>query len=197
MKSLWLIPALALLLACGFTEARASEYSRTVGETDMAFAQRVLRIPDSGDPNVIAADWNGVPTLFVDYETTGDNPDRLLVALQRQPDGAYRAIQVTDGEQEGGTPDIAAIGFANADRDPAKELIVILTWNQAHYDVGGTLYEVRLFDDPKPGQISLTQLKLSGHFGSECDCTWRDGSSKHYPFKTIAAVKAELKRLGY
>jgi hypothetical protein len=31
----------------------------------------------------------------------------------------------------------------------------------------------------------------------ECDCTWDDGTSKHFRFKTMASIKAELKRLGY
>lgn len=145
-----------------------------------------------------AAAWNGVPMLFVDYETgAGESEERPLVALQRQPSGAYRLVRVTLGETEGGRPDIAAIGFAKADRDPARELIVILAWSVRHLDVDGTAYEVRIFDDPQAGQSSLKQLKISDHFGGDCDCTWSDGSSKHYRFKTVAAVKAELKKLGY
>ncbi len=133
----------------------------------------------------------------MDYQTGGDYPERPLVALQQQPTGGYREIQVTAGEKEGGTLDIVALGFANADHDPAKQLIVILAWSQRHADFEGTLYEVRIFDDPKPGQQALTLLKVSQKFGSGCDCQWRDGTSKHDRFKTIAAVKAELKRLGY
>jgi hypothetical protein len=56
------------------------------------------------------------------------------------------------GEEDGGIADIAAIGFANADKNPAKELIVILKWNQQHAFELGTAYEVRIFDDARPGQ---------------------------------------------
>lgn len=192
----WLT-AIALTVACAFNGAHAEDITRTAAETDLAFATRALRLSGDSDLHVTAANWNGIPTLFVDYETSGPDPERPLVALQRQSSGKYRAIQVTIGDQEGGVPDIAAIGFANADRDPAKELIVILSWPQQHYDFDGTLYEVRIFDDPKPGQEALSLLKVSKTFGSECDCNWRDGASKRFRFKTIAAVKAELKRLGY
>ncbi len=197
MKQLWFLTALFLALACVFTAARAQDFTRAPNESDLSFATRVLRLSDDADPHTTAATWNGRSTLFVDYQTSGDYPERPLVALQQQPTGGYREIQVTVGEQEGGTPDIAALGFANANHDPAKQLIVILAWPQLHADVGGTLYEVRIFDDPKPGQHALTLLKVSQKFGSECDCRWSDGTSKHYRFKTIAAVKAELKRLGY
>jgi len=191
------VPGIALAIACAFGVARAEDVSRGPGESDLGFAKRVLQLADGADAHVTAADWNGAPSLFVDYQTSGEDPERPLVALQRQASGAYRAIQVTVGEQEGGTPDIVALGLANADRDPAKELIVILAWPQSHYDVNGTFYEVRIFDDPKPGQASLRLLKISRKFGSACDCTWRDGTSKRFRFKTIAAVKAELARLGY
>ena len=162
--------------------ARAADFARAAGESDKAFAARVLHLPPGNAFNVTAAAWNGSPTLFVDYETgrEEDSPERPLVALQQQPSGAYRLLHVTIGETEGGRPDIAAIGFANADRDPAKELIVILTWWTQHLDVSGTFYEVRIIDDPHPGQTSLPTLKLSDHFGSECDCSWSDGSSKRY-----------------
>jgi len=197
VKSFWLDFGVALVLGCASGGVSAEDVSRGPGETDLAFAERVLHLADDADAHVTAADWNGVASLFVDYKTGDADPERPLVVLQRQASGGYRTIQVTVGEQEGGTPDVVAVGFANADRDPAKELIVILTWAQEHYDVSGTFYEVRIFDDPKPGQAALSLLRVSQKLGSECDCTWRNGRSKHYRFKTIAAVKAELRRLGY
>lgn len=196
MKRLGLFTSFVLTLACVLTGARAQDFDRAPGENDLAFAKRVVGFADNADPHTTAVSWSGLQTLFVDYQTAEDYPERPLVALQRLADNRYRAIQVTTGEQEGDTPDIA-LGLANADHDPAKELIVILSWAQMHYDVEGTLYEVRIFDGPKPGQKALTQLKASRKFDATCDCHWRDGTTKHFRFKTIAAVKTELKRLGY
>lgn len=166
---------------------------RQPGESDLAFATRALKLGGGAAPHVLAADWNGVPTLLVDYDTDGGDPDRAerpLVAIQPQPSGGYRAVEVTRGEQEGGVPDIKALGFARATRDPAQDLIVILAWPQMHYDVEGTLYEVRIFASPQPGQTALQPLRISARFGSGCDCSWRSGAAKTYRFRTIAAVKA-------
>jgi hypothetical protein len=197
MTRFWLALCLILVFACGSGAVRAQDFSRGAGETDLGFATRVLHLSDDSDAHVTTAVWNGVSTLFVDYQTPGENGERPLLALRKTPAGLFSKIDITTGEQEGGVPDIAAIGFANADHDAARELIVILAWAQHHYDAEGALYEVRIFDDPRPGQTALTLLKVSDKFGFGCDCASRDGKSATFRFKTIAAVKAELKRLGY
>jgi hypothetical protein len=169
---------------------RAEVASKLPSESDSAFASRVLKVPGGYELHTLTASWNGVPTIFVDYLTVPETvtPERPLIALQRAPEGGYRKLLVTVGESEGGEPDIEAIGFSNADHDPAKELIVILAWNQPHYGACGPVYEVRIFDDPKLSKASLRLLPVSKHFGEGCE---------HFRFKTIAAVKRELTRLGY
>jgi hypothetical protein len=187
----------AVLVLGGLSAAQAQDLRRTPGDSDLAFATRELKLSDESDAHVTAANWNGVPTLFVDYRTDGDDAERPIVALQQEPAGSYREIQVTVGEQEGGVPDLLAVGFARAEQNPVQDLIVILAWSQTHATVSGTLYEVRIFAPPAPGQTALTLLPISKKFGMECDCTWDDGTSKHFRFKTIASIKTELKRLGY
>jgi hypothetical protein len=169
---------------------RAEVVAKLPSESDSAFASRVLKVQEGYELHTLTASWNGVPTIFVDYLTipVTVSPERPLIALQRTPAGAYRKLLVTVGESEGGAPDIEAIGFANADHDPAKELIVILAWNEPHYGACGPVYEVRVFDDPKPSEASLRLLPVSKHFGVGCE---------HFRFKTVAAVKRELTRLGY
>ncbi len=166
---------------------------RFSGESDEAFAARAFKLP-RGDAHIVAADWNGVPTLFVDFEQHADteSPERPLFALQQEPGGTFRKVLVTMGETEGGSPDVAAIGFANADHDIAKELIVVLAWPEPHYGACGPIYEVRIFDEPKPRSTTLRRLPVSKHFGQGCG-----EKPQHFRYTTIAAVKAELKRLGY
>ncbi len=188
----------AVLFLAGLSAAQAQDLRRAPGESALAFVTRGLKLSDESDAHVTAANWNGVPTLFVDYQTgSDDDAERPIVALQQEPSGSYREIQVTVGEQEGGVPDLLAVGFARAERNPVQDLIVILAWGQTHATVSGTLYEVRIFAPPAPGQTTLTLLPISKKFGMECDCTWNDGTSKHFRFKTIASIKAGLKRLGY
>jgi hypothetical protein len=93
---------------------------------------------------------------------------------------------------------VAALGFANADRDPADELIVLIRIDQRHYDYGGYFVEVQIIDDLKPGMIQAKPLpQLSAHFGMGCVCSFRDGRQETYRFDSIAAIKRELKRMGY
>jgi hypothetical protein len=195
-----LLPLLALLAGAN---APAPDWRLAPGETPAHFAARVLGQPE-GELNAVDAPWNGRRTIFADYQRTEREKDynvtyRELFALVQQPDGAWRRIAVTTGEEEGGEAEVAAIGFANADRDADRELIVILKWPQQHYDYSGAFYEVRLFDTPVPGKPALTYLDgVSKRFGGVgCECSSREGGDKHYRFKTIAAVKQELKRLGY
>lgn len=204
---------LLLLLAAGCSDATsappeappavAARAAPAVQESVRAFSMRVLDLPaDADDTNILETRWNGRPVVLVDYsremaDSPGDR-EREVVALWRTPSGHEQAA-VTTGEQEGGEPTVAAVGFANADRDPADEMIIILTWPVRHYDVSGTLYDVRILDDARPGQTRLTELEaVSKRFDENpCDCERRDEPPERFAFKTIAAVKAELNRLGF
>ncbi|MDB5734067.1 MAG: hypothetical protein JWP16_2086 [Alphaproteobacteria bacterium] len=176
------------------------------GEHLEDFARRVAVPPASRESSLVTpVTWNGQPFLFVDYSIVQPIPggeqeeDRELVALEKMPGGGYRQRKVTTGEEEGGTAKIEAIAFANADKDPAKELIVLLSWPVQHADVSGTLYEVRIFDDVPPDAAQVTYLKsLSAHFNRHsCECD-RDGEKpEHADFKTVAAIKRELAKMGF
>lgn len=195
-----LLPLFALLAGAN---APAPDWRLEAGEAPAHFAARVLGQAEDG-LNIVDAPWNGRRTLFADYQRTEREKDynvtyRELFALVQQPDGAWRKIAITTGEEEGGEAEVAAIGFANADRDADRELVVILKWPQQHYDYSGAFYEVRLFDTPAPGKPALAYLEgISRKFGGVgCECSSREGGDRHYRFKKIAAVKQELKRLGY
>ena len=196
--------------ACAVLLSQASAAAplpRGPNESAQSFAQRVLKAPLEPQ-DVMETVWNGQPVIFASRVVTQSPPenpalqeeDRILVALRKLPDDSYQKLDVTTGEEEGDTAQIRAIGFANADKDPAKELIVLLSWNVQHADVNGTLYEVRIFDDiQSPSQTRLTYLKqVSAHFSADsCDCDRSDGKPGHFRFKTIAAIRAELKKMGY
>ena len=109
--------------------------------------------------HTLETQWNGNQTVFVDYPSgPRGEQDRDLYAVQRQA-GRPQAAKVTVGEHNGGDADVAAIGFANGDRDAAKELVIILTWDVNNAIVGGTFYQVQVFDDWKRGQRQLKQLR--------------------------------------
>lgn len=112
----------------------------------------------------------------------------------------YQEILIGTFEPEGGYPKIEAVFFANADKDKAKELIVICSWPQQHYDVSGTLYGTFIFDDLRTG-TSPTELSflesVSQRVSGDCECEWRNGKKRISRYKTAASVRAGLKKLGF
>lgn len=188
----------ALLLAlAGASQAMAQGDDPAHSASTQYRAARHLGLPGEA-AKVTPATWNGVLWVFSDYLTgkPGEEERQLSMLDVHMRD---RPIAVTTGEQEGGAPDVLAIGFANADRDKAKELIVILGWRIRHYDVSGTLYDVRILDDWKPGQRALVPVEAAERLFQqyECDCSRRDGPNQVAQVKTIADVKQLLKRAGF
>jgi len=195
-----LIAAASAVLVTPRAQPLPREVTRHPGETAAAFADRALDLPGDVDQHVTETKWDGRPVVFVDFlRGADDDEERPVTALlQQAPGGPYHRLSVTIGETEGGAPDLAALGFANADADSAKELIVILVWRQMHG--GGAcmpIYEVRILDDAKPGLVALGQISsLKRHFNPE-NCRRGSQDGEQFPFKTIASVKAELKRMGF
>jgi len=112
----------------------------------------------------------------------------------------YQKILIKNFEPEGGDPKIEAAFFANADKDAARELIIICSWPQQHYDVSGTLYGTFIFDDLRPGATptKLSFLEgISNKVSGSCDCTDRNGKRRTSKYKTAVSVKAGLKKLGF
>jgi hypothetical protein len=194
-----LISLQALVLAALCAPASAQSFQAKPGESPKAFEERAAGVPSDDDVNILPAKWNSRSYLFVDFPVSRkDEDDRDLVALAQMPDGSLRRLFVTTGEEEGGQASIAAIGFGAPPGASSDDLIVLLSWPVQHADVDGTLYEVRLFADPGAATpIRLTSLDaLAKHFDHDnCDCDRGTGKAEHFPFKTMSAIKAELKKL--
>jgi len=131
------------------------------------------------------------------YGTHGQVDGYLFLPLSLN---TYERILIENFEPEGGDPKIEAAFFANADKDTAKELIVICSWPQVHYDFSGRLYGTFIFDDLRPG-TNPTKLNflegVSDKVSGSCDCTYRNGTRKTSKYKTATSVKIGLKKLGF
>jgi hypothetical protein len=185
----------------------AEEVKRLDGETLEDFAKR--NGPPQGEltHKVIETEaWGKQKTVIAFYIVEIKLKDSLpatqvdgYLFMPKSP-GTYERILINNFEEEGDTPKIEAVFFANADKDKAREFIVICSWLQRHYDVNGTLYRTFIFDDPRPGTnpTRLTFLEgVSERVSGDCDCQWRDGRIKTSKYKTAASVKAGLKKLGF
>lgn len=203
-------PRLLLLLVTFLLWAPCSygeEVRRLEGETLENFAKRNGPPQSELTHTVIETEaWNRQKTIIAFYivkvelkdGTSTTQVDGYLFVL-RSPD-TYEKILIKHFEEEGDTPTIEAVFFANADKDKAQELIVICSWLQRHYDVSGTLYGTFVFDDLRPGAhpTELSFLEgISERVSGDCECEWRDGKRKTSKYKTAASVKAGLKKLGF
>jgi hypothetical protein len=217
MIRLNLAAALGLLILSSAFAAQADPLTT-------AAATQMLGVSDR-DAKTISAKWNGQPTLFVEYVIdkaaarvsdplgwdeppsqhvdafTGERDKELrrFVAVQQGPDGKLHSTIVTDIQSDALFASVAAIGFANADSDRDKELIVIVRWETQGGVGGGSDYQVRIFKRPDPSKPYLSALEdVSNHFGVQFEGrTFDDGERVHARFKTIKAVQMELRRLGY
>ena len=196
---------LAYLLWAPFSSAQ--EVTRFENETLENFAKRNGPQQAELTHTVIETTaWDKQKTVIAFYITkiklNDGNPATQVDGYLFIPKSTntYEKILINNFEEEGATPQIVAVFFANADKDKAKELIVICSYLQRHYDVNGTLYSTFIFDNPLPG-ANTTQLKfledVSERVSGSCDCEWRDGKKKTSKYKTASSVRLGLKRLGF
>jgi hypothetical protein len=187
------LAALSLLSARVPAAAQTEDYRRGPQEAELAFVERASGLDGPIIPHFVPTDWNGTPVYLVDYdiEAGGEMVDAVLVIVRR-PSGAWHRYYLTTGENFNGAAQLVAFGFANADPDAAKELIVLLRWPDGGGDICGQRYETRIFDTPRPGNPELRMLPISEHFGYGWNC-----DPHPYPYTTIAAIRAGLKRMGF
>ena len=199
-----------MILLFSTSLSNAQKIKRLDSETAEQFAQR--QKPDSSEltSKVLETKWNSTPVIIAFYQETyklpkqndPDQQDYLGIVgtiFIQSGSNSYRKYLIDIFDSEGGDPVVESVSFANADKDNKKELIIIVSWNQVHYDVGGTLYNTFIYDNLlNTDQTSLSLMKeLSEKLDGGCDCSWRDGLIKKAKFKTASDIKRGLTRLGY
>lgn len=184
----------------------AEEVKRFENETPENFARRNSPPQSELSHSVIETEvWGHKKTVIAFYDSEFKSSDQtyqrvLGYIFLPQGENTYQKILIESFEPEGGAPKIEAVFFANADRDKSKELIVICSWPQVHYDVSGTLYGTFVFDDLRTNtnQTKLSFLEsISRRVSGDCECEWRDGKKKTSRYKTAASVRAGLRKLGF
>jgi hypothetical protein len=182
----------------------AQTVTRGDHETTEAFIKRI--IPESTElvhPIIETNVWDSAAKAILVFYGYDDPKDinagfntitgRLYVPLGK---GSYRTIPFGPIEENGGYPEVISVFFANADKDKAKELVVLVKHDQRHYDYSGAFYGAYIYDNPGTDS-TLTYLEdLSEKFNG-CECGWREGKEETAKYKTASEVKAGLKKMGY
>ena len=203
MKLRFALFLFALLL--GAYTSSAEEVKRFENETVENFARRVGPPQSTLIHSVIETEaWGHQKTVLAFYETeskTSGQTERKTVGyiFLSHDANTYQKILIKTFEPEGGDPQIEAVFFANADKDRPKELIVICSWPQRHFDFSGILYGTFIFDDLRtgtsPAELSFLE-GVSRRVSGACECEWRNGKKKTSRYKTAKSVRAGLRRLG-
>ena len=206
MKINWLFSTAVFfaLASVGFAQSENGALKRLADETAEKFARRTAPPGSETVHTVETAAWGVKKTVLAFYKVEAKTADGTAVTrvdgylLMPDSSGTYRKILIRNFEEEGDTPKIEAVFFANADRDRAPELVVIASYEVRHYDVSGRLSGTFIFDDVPPGAnpAKLTYLEaVSEQVSGGCDCTYRDGKTMGTKkFQTAAAVRAGLKK---
>lgn len=183
---------------------------RLFNESAEQFATRVK--PDSSilTHKVIETKWNSTSVIIAFYQQTYKLPKQndpnqqdylhIIATIFIQADSNhYTKFLIDTIGTEGGDPNIENVSFANADKDTRKELIIIVSWEQRHYDVYGILYGTFVYDDVLTNpKMKLNFIKeISEKLNGGCDCSRSDGTNDKAKFKTSDDIKKELKRLRY
>ena len=181
--------------------AAAPAAGRRPGESADSFAAR--HAPAPGDVLQHVADVAlpdgraGVAAFYMRPEPpqpvapTNDLAGYLFVPAGRE---GFSRVLIDSIGHEGGMPELESVFLANADRDPAPELVLILSWGQVHYFMMGTFYGVQAYDapDPRNPPRRLAPVELGDELQFQCECEWRDGRRERARFTTPEAVKAAL-----
>ncbi|MGE5049440.1 MAG: hypothetical protein ACM3PC_12765 [Deltaproteobacteria bacterium] len=198
--------AVVLLLGAALP-ANASTLARHANETAESFARRNGPLRAALAHKVVETRaWGGTSKAIIAFYEEEEparsrDGDRRIEGSICVPEGrgTYRKIAIDVFEPEGGDPEIEAVFFADAGGDKEKKLVVLCSWPQVHYDYRGRLYGVFVYEAPRPG-TRLTKLKfedaISKKLESGCDCQWRDGRKTTARYKTAAAVKTALRKMG-
>ncbi|MEP6945676.1 MAG: hypothetical protein ABJA02_07145 [Acidobacteriota bacterium] len=205
MKKTYLLMAL-LCMVCGTAGiVRGDIVTRSQGEAAADFARRYAPKDSEMTEKVVETEVFGAKRAVIafyklEFQAKYDYTEvHGYLYIPRDGD-EYDRILINNFEEEGATPKIEAVFFANADKDAARELIVICSWRQEHYDVDGTLYATYIFDDIGRDKIPerLTYLKkISERVSGGCDCNYRDKTKPDKRFETAVQVRTGLKKLGY
>lgn len=182
--------------------------NRYDNETTEQFVKRLQPIHSELTSKVIETNWNSIPVIIAFYMQTyklpkENDPDqddymRIIARLYvQQKPNEYKNFLIDTINSEGGDPRVESVFFANADKDKATELVLLISWEQHHFDIDGTLYGTFVYDDVLMPHLKLNFMKaiskkLDGGFDG-----FTEGTKVTAKFKTAYSIKAELKRLGF
>ncbi len=159
---------------------------------------------------IIETKWDSVQVIIAFYgqkyklpisnDPSQEDCLRLVGCVYFQTEkNVYQKAIIDTIDEEGDAPQIESVFFAKATKSNQKDLILIASYNQRHYDFSGTLYETFIYHKSVVNDRTILKYDkdLSEKLSGGCDCENRDGTKQHAKYKTAKEIRLELKNLGY
>ena len=200
----------ACLLLCGYCKSQA--VTRLPGENAETFVRRVFTIEDElPHPVIETAEWDTAKKVIIFFKRFDDgNIGYLLTPVENN---TYATTIIDSFFELGGEgfPVIETVFFANADKDSAREIIVMIKargrWPKFSEKYGeGFYYDNYVYDNP----VIQTPAARLHHFEELSDklsagfegSLYRSKDGKFIKketakYKDVASIRAALKQMGY
>jgi hypothetical protein len=192
-------------------DLKAQFFNRLKNESVQDFAERVkpknstivhdaLENTAWGNRKVILVFYS---STYIDTSTTYKNERQYVKGYLFIPvaENKYQQVFIDKLEDDNVETNIATVFFANADKDSARELIIISTCSHnLRYLYEGTEYSTHVYDNIDlnniPGSMQLLPKISAALSGGLEGFTEGNGKSKS-GFKTSNDVKKALKKMGF
>lgn len=192
--------------------ARSQTLSRQPGETAEAFVKRAFTIEELPHPVIETGEWDSTKKVIIFFKNEDvDNVTGYL--LTPVAENKYSTTLIDTFYQQAAQllPTIETVFFANADKDSAREIVIITKaqshspryWDEQFY---GYYYNTFVYDNPatvKPVKRLLYFKSISEHLsGDEEGKTFDKKTGKVIKketakYKTVASIRQALKDMGY
>lgn len=213
MKPLLYTLACFLLAVLLTMQANSQTLTRQPGETAEAFVKRTFSIDELPHPVIETGEWDSTKKVILFFKEIYPQADVIGYLLTPAGNNNYIATLVDTFKREGAVliPSIETVFFANADKDSAREIVVIvkaMAWLPRTADESwqGDFYDTYVYDNPviaHPVKRLLYFEKLSeklsnGFEGEKYDKkTGKLIKKETAKYKTVSSIRQALKDMGY
>lgn len=206
----------ALLICFLFlSSSMAQNFHRNAGETAAEFASSILPNDSARLVGQVLEtnDWDSTKKLIIAFyaatvQMTAPQKEafnqKAVLGFVFVPlaDGQYKRMLIDTFMEAVSRPYIESVFFANADKDKAKELVILCSWNLGGFTsrIAGKVYHAFLYDHLNFAKLP-ERIKVLHHldktFKPEFDGVG-DGAKKSIAkYKSAEEIKKKLKALRY
>lgn len=198
------------LLICGCCHCQTVD--RLPGENAETFVKRAFKIEDDlPHPVIESEEWDSVKKVIIFFKLFDEGNIGYLLTPMQNNTYTITLIDTLFDQGGQGVPIIESVSFANADKDSAREIIVMIKApvkapRYAEQYGEGFYYDTYIYDNPllpNPAKRLHYFEDISNKLSAGFDGSYyraKDGkfvNKETAKYKDVASVRAALKQMGY